>query len=164
MKKIALDSLAILAQDSEVAQMLRSFDWTRSTLGAPESWPPTLIALVNNILASKVPMMVSWGPSLLSIYNDAYRLQFLGNKHPAALCQPYQTIWPELWPYLEPVIERGWAGEATFFENALFTFEQSGYQEQVWATFSHSPVFDAGVVEPDRDFERRLGVSQARLV
>ncbi|HJW57934.1 MAG TPA: EAL domain-containing protein [Burkholderiaceae bacterium] len=146
MKKSILDTLAFLAQDSEVASVLRSFDWARCALGAPESWPPTLIALVSNILASRVPMMVSWGPSLLSIYNDAYRLQFLGNKHPGALCQPYHAIWPEVWPYLEPVIERGWVGEATFFENALFAFERSGYQEQIWATFSHSPVFDAGVV------------------
>jgi diguanylate cyclase (GGDEF)-like protein/PAS domain S-box-containing protein len=146
MKQSALDSLAFLAQDSEVASMMRAYDWKRCPLGTPESWPPTLFTLVSNILASRVPMMVNWGPRLLSIYNDAYRLQFLGNKHPAAFCQPYQTIWPEVWPYLEPVIERGWAGQTSFFENALFTFERHGYQEQIWATFSHSPVFDAGVV------------------
>lgn len=144
--KSALDSFAFLAQDSEVASLMQSFDWTKCTLGAPETWSPTLFALVNSILASKVPMMVHWGPDLLSIYNDAYRLQFLGNKHPAAFCQPYQTIWPEVWAQLETVIERGWAGQTTFFENALFTFERGGYEEQIWVTFSHSPVFDAGVV------------------
>ncbi|WP_420477015.1 putative bifunctional diguanylate cyclase/phosphodiesterase [Noviherbaspirillum sp. ST9] len=144
--KSALDSLAFLAEDSEVASLMRSFDWTTCAIGAPENWPPTLIALVNNILVSRVPMMVNWGPRLLSIYNDAYRHQFLGSKHPAAFCQPYQDIWPEIWPQLEPVIERGWAGKTTSFENALFTFERGGYKEQIWATFSHSPVFDGGVV------------------
>lgn len=146
MKKSAFDSFAFLVKDSEVGSLMCSFDWTKCPLGAPDNWPPTLFSLVSNILASKVPMMVNWGPRLLSLYNDAYRLQFLGNKHPAAFCQPYQDIWPEIWPQLEHVIGRGWAGQATFFENALFTFERGGYQEQIWATFSHSPVFENGVV------------------
>lgn len=146
MKKNALVSLAFLAKESEIAALICSFDWAASLLGPPQSWPPTLRILATNILVSKVPMMVSWGPHLLSIYNDAYRKLFLGNKHPAAFCQPYADIWPEVWPELGAVIERGWAGETTFHENTPFTVQRRGYKEQVWVTFSHSPVFDEGVV------------------
>jgi diguanylate cyclase (GGDEF)-like protein/PAS domain S-box-containing protein len=146
MKKNAFDSLAFLAHDSEVASLIRSFDWTGCLLGVPQNWPPPLISLVNNILAIKVPMIVGWGPQLISIYNDAYNLQFLGNKHPAALCQPYQDIWTEILPELAPIIERGWTGHTTFLENAPFTVQRRGYMEQLWATFSHSPIFDEGVI------------------
>ena len=146
MKQNILDSFVFLAQESEIAALICRFDWAACPLGPPQSWPPTLISLANNILASKVPMMVNWGPRLLSIYNDAYHLQFLGAKHPAAFCQPYEDIWPEVLPELGAVVERGWAGEATYFESTPFTVQRRGYKEQIWVTFSHSPVFDKGVV------------------
>ena len=146
MKQNALVSLAFLAKESEIAALICSFDWAACPLGPPQNWPPTLRILATNILASKIPMMVNWGPRLLSIYNDAYRQQFLGIKHPAAFCQPYEDIWPEVWPELGAVIERGWAGESTYFENTPFTVQRHGYKEQIWATFSHAPVYDKGEV------------------
>lgn len=146
MKKNAFDSLAFLPLDSEVASLVRSFDWTRCPLGAPQHWPPTLIALVNNILLSEVPMIVAWGPRLLSLYNDAYRRQFLGNKHPESFAQPFHEIWSEIGTEISSIVERAWAGKTTYSENAPFSVNRNGYKEQFWATFSHSPILDDGNV------------------
>lgn len=57
-----------------------------------------------------------WGARLISIYNDAYHQKFLGSKHPTAFFQSYRDIWSEISPELRTVVERGWAGQATFLE------------------------------------------------
>ncbi|OWW18304.1 hypothetical protein AYR66_01640 [Noviherbaspirillum denitrificans] len=51
-----------------------------------------------------------------------------------------------MWSELDPVVEQGWAGNATFLENAPFIVQRRDYKEHIWATFSHSPILDAGVI------------------
>ncbi len=135
-----------LEGSGEVAARLRALDWSRSPLGPPSRWPHALRTVVALMLASKFPMFLAWGRELAFLYNDAY-IDILGHKHPWALGERFQDIWPEIWPDLAPLVDRALAGEATYQEDLPLTMRRKGYDEPTWFTFSYSPVFgDDGAV------------------
>ena len=70
---------------------------------ATESWSPTLRATTSILLANRFPMLLWWGPELISIYNDAY-VPVLGAKHPTALGLPVRDCWSEIYDVLRPMI------------------------------------------------------------
>jgi signal transduction histidine kinase len=85
-------------------------------------------------------MVVFWGPSLITLYNDAYRPSF-GAKHPRVLGAPAATLWPEAWHLLGPmmmqVIE---SGIPTWSEDQLLLMDRNGFSEETYWTFSYSPI------------------------
>ena len=60
-------------EPGEMARRVRNLDWSRTALGAGETWAPSLKLSVAMVLASGFPMAIRWGPELILIYNDAYR-------------------------------------------------------------------------------------------
>src|ERR1700761_5146511 len=77
---------------SEMGRLIRNFDWSLTSLGPIESWPPSLKTSVGLILGSRHPMWIGWGPDMTFLYNDAY-LHVLGlAKHPQALGQPAKKV------------------------------------------------------------------------
>ena len=46
---------------------------------------------VSFLLANRFPMLLWWGPTFCSIYNDAY-IPVLGTKHPWALGRPVSEV------------------------------------------------------------------------
>lgn len=86
-------------------------------------------------------MFLAWGDELCLLYNDAYT-EILGARHPAALGQPLQQMWPEIWDDIAPLIAKTFAGEAVFHENMPLRVLRHGYEEAAWFTFSYSPVLD----------------------
>lgn len=79
----------------EMAEMIRSFDWTSSSLGPSDQWSPALKTCIQILLSSTQPMLICWGSENIHIYNDACR-ELLGNKHPLSLGQPAAMVWPAL--------------------------------------------------------------------
>src|SRR5215472_16498948 len=77
----------IFPGSSEMARRMRSFDWSRTLLGLPGTWPLNLRTCVRIILTSRQPMFIWWGKELIHLYNDGY-IGILGAKHPSALAQP----------------------------------------------------------------------------
>lgn len=120
---------------------MRAHDWSTSPLGAPESWPQSLRAIVALLLHSKFPMFVAWGKELGFLYNDPYA-EILGAKHPRALGARFHDIWSEIWPDISPLIDAALAGEATYREDLPLVMNRKGFDEQTWFTFSYSPARD----------------------
>ncbi len=85
-----------LAGGGETGALMRSMDWTKTSLGDPKDWPLSLKTCVRIILTSRQPMFVWWGKELVNLYNDPYRA-ILGGKHPWALGQPASEVWREIW-------------------------------------------------------------------
>jgi signal transduction histidine kinase/DNA-binding response OmpR family regulator len=137
----------LFAGTDETMAQLRDFDWTASPLGAVHQWPAELLAAVRTVLASKVPMLIWWGPDLVQLYNDAYR-PLIGDKHPAAIGQPAAECWAEIWADIGPRAASVLAGEgAVYSENELLFIQRSGYQEETYWTYSYSPISgDSGEV------------------
>jgi hypothetical protein len=92
--------------------LMREHDWSRSPLGHPSAWPPSLRTVVGLLLRSRFPMFVAWGPELGFLYNDAYA-DILGAKHPAALGRRFSDIWSEIWTDISPLVDAAMAGDAT---------------------------------------------------
>ena len=102
-----------LAGGGELGQLLREFDWTKTPLGPPESWPQSLRMALRIMLTSRQPIWIGWGPELICFHNDPYK-SIIGGKHPWALGRPTSLVWREIWteigPMLDTDIQRAWPG------------------------------------------------------
>lgn len=138
------DQYPFLAGGGEMGRLTRHYDWSKSALGTPDTWPQSLRTTLSILLNSKFPMFLFWGEELLCFYNDAYRPS-LGNngKHPGSLGQPGAQVWPEIWDQIKPLIDQVLlGGEATWSEDQLIPIYRNGRLEDVYWTFSYSPVSD----------------------
>ena len=127
-----------------MADLIRDFDWSTTPVGPIEDWPEVLLIAVNTMLATRHPMFLWWGPELTQFYNDGYRPSIGSDKHPKALGQPGRECWPEIWHIIGPQIEGVMSrGESTWHEDALVPIYRDGKLEDVYWTYSYSPVRDA---------------------
>lgn len=128
--------------------LIRNKDWKNHPLGEPHTWPSSLRTVLGIILHSRFPMFVWWGQELFCFYNDTYRPS-LGQegKHPAILGMPAREAWPEIWDTIQPMIAQVLKGNgATWNEDTLIPIYRNGRIEDVYWTFSYSPIID------DHDF------------
>lgn len=122
------------------ADAIRQLDWTGNPIGEPGQWPVALKNTVSLILASRFPQCIVWGPSYITIPNEAF-LEILGDK-PNAMGRPFREVWSEVWPSLAPIVEEAFAGNATYIENFPLTIDRHGYLESTYFTFCYSPIRD----------------------
>jgi PAS domain S-box-containing protein len=127
-----------------MGERIRNFDWSKTPIGTIESWPQCLLTTVSIMVHSKFPMFLFWGEHHIGLYNDAFRASLgTSGKHPSALGMPGIEIWPEIWPTIYPDIEQVMAGnEATWNENQLIPIYRNGQLEDVYWTYSYSPVYN----------------------
>ena len=126
---------------SGVRALLAAHDWSACPLGHPDTWPAELATAVSMALNSTFPMFVAWGADLRFLYNDAYAV-ILGAKHPAALAQPFQQVWAEIWADIVPIIDRALSNKSAFYEDLPLVVERQGFPELGYFTFSYSPLHD----------------------
>ena len=127
----------------EMGALVREFDWAHTSLGPIEAWKESLKTMVGVILHSDFPMFLWWGDEMIQLYNDAYRPSLGENgKHPFALGQAAQDCWPEIWGTIYPLIQQVKNGESFFSEDQLIPIFRNGHIEDVYWTFSYSPVYD----------------------
>ncbi|HET8727298.1 MAG TPA: sensor histidine kinase, partial [Alphaproteobacteria bacterium] len=117
----------------KMAVAIREYDWAASSLGPLDDWPASLKTAVGMMLSSKFPKCITWGPDLVTLYNDAFR-PILGDK-PEALGRPYPEVWHEVWDTVGPIAEKAYAGEATFIEDFPLVVDRYDYPEQAYFTF-----------------------------
>ena len=131
-----------LGAGSAMGRAVGAYEWDRTLLRDSESWPVELRALVQLCLTTRFPILVTWGPELLMIYNDGYR-DMIGGKHPAALGAPLAEVWAEIWDVIGPMVHRVMAtGEPTWSELERLLIDRHGFVEETFFTFSYSPAFD----------------------
>jgi PAS domain S-box-containing protein len=130
-----------LAGGGEMAQLVRSKDWSTTPLGPIESWPQSLRTTISLCLASNFPIDIIWGPEHTQIYNDGYRV-VCGDAHPAALGEGYDVTWASAWPAIGEPFARALAGETSYLENQRMFLTRNGYLEETFFTFSTSPIRD----------------------
>ncbi len=169
MQEATTDVFNLLPPDGEMADLIRRKDWAQTPLGPPQHWPQSLRTTLGTMLACPFPMFLWWGPTLIQLYNDAYRL-ILGNpgKHPAALGQAGADCWPELWPVIGPLIDAvRHEGHSVRQENSSFSIHRNGLMEDIYATFSYSPVRDdtgqiAGVLVVCQETTAQMATDRVR--
>lgn len=138
------EKFQFLSGGGEMGKLMRSKDWSTTSLGSPDQWPQSLKTTLNIVINSRFPMFLWWGSELTCFYNDAYRPS-LGQygKHPQILGEPAKEAWTEIWPVISPLIDHVLStGEATWMEDQLIPIYRNGKLEDVYWTFSYSPVID----------------------
>lgn len=125
---------------SELARLMRAFDWTSTRIGAPDAWPKSLRTAVGIMLTSRQPIWIGWGRELIFLYNEPYK-SIIGGKHPWALGKPTSVVWREIWQDIGPMLSQAMGGsEGTYVEAQLLIMERNGYPEETYYTFSYSPI------------------------
>jgi len=135
------ESLAFLNGGGEMGALMRSKDWSHTSLGTPDKWPNSLRTIVSILLNSQFPMFVWWGEELVTLYNDSYRV-IAGEKHPGLLGKSGRESWAEIWDNLEPLVNQVFDGKSTWSEDQLLEVNRRGFVEETYFTFSYSPIID----------------------
>jgi signal transduction histidine kinase len=138
---VSSPSLTFLAGGGEMGERMRAADWSRTPLGAPETWPQSLRSTVSMLLPSRAQIILFWGAEFVVLYNDAYRPVF-GAKHPDALGLPGCRAWSEIWDtqlraLLEGVVK---TGEAFWAQDLQFVLDRNGFLEETYFDVSYDPV------------------------
>jgi PAS domain S-box-containing protein len=137
------DTVTFLKGGGEMGALIRAHDWSRSSLGPPAGWSQALRTVVRLMLNTGHPMFVFAGPEAICLYNDAYRESIGPERHPVCLGQPGRQVWEEIWSIIGPQIEQVMSGGgATWHVNALVPITRHGRREDVYWTYSYSPIDD----------------------
>lgn len=132
-----------LSGGGEMGRLMREYDWEQSPIGPPSRWPQALRTAVRLILNTGHPMYIWWGADLICLYNDAYSRSIGPDRHPSSLGQPGRQVWAEIWPIIGPLVDGVMSGgEAIWRENDLVPITRFGRREDVYWTYSYSPIDD----------------------
>jgi PAS domain S-box-containing protein len=139
-----MHQLKFLNNGGEMGTLIREKDWSQTSIDNPDTWPQSLKTTLSIVLNSKYPHFIFWGKDLICFYNDAYRPS-LGNegKHLSILGEKAVDVWTESWDIIEPLINGVFTtGQSTWHENQLIPIFRNNKIENVYWTFSYSPIFD----------------------
>ena len=140
------DAFPFLPPGGETGAEIRARDWSSTSLGPPEGWPPALRSALSLMLACPTAMFLAWGPELLCFYNDAYR-PILGYRLPTALGRPFREVWASVWDDIGALVEATLAGGSRTMTDVMLDLSREGRPEQSWWSFTYSPALDdAGAV------------------
>jgi len=175
MNKAALTDRAsiLITGNSEMAGRIRAFDWSMTPLRPIEEWSETLVASVNLMLHSPFPTILSWGPEMVFLYNDA-AISTLTLKHPGALGGFYREVFHEAWDLVGADLEACfYKGETAVRDNMFIPIIINGVLEDHYWSYSLIPVYENGRIQGVYDAFRnmtatvvgaqRLRESEARL-
>jgi PAS domain S-box-containing protein len=163
----------LITGSSEMAERIRAHYWSRTPLGPIEDWSETLLATVNLMLHSPFPTILSWGPEMVFLYNDA-AIPTLTVKHPGALGGLYQDVFSEAWELVVADLEAClYQGKTAVRDNMFIPILFDGVLEDHYWSYSLIPVYEngqiRGVYEAFRNATevvlgtQRLRESEARL-
>ncbi len=98
------------------------------------------------MLTTRFPMLIFWGPELITLYNDAFRPSLGDNgKHPSMLGQRGEDAWAEVWPVVGQMIHDIMAGgETVWSENQYLPICREGQLSDAYWTYSYSPLLSDG--------------------
>ncbi len=138
----SLDVGWVLAGGGEMGALMRAFDWSKTPLGAVESWPRSLQNAVSVMLPSKAQICLFYGSQYTFLYNDAYS-PTLAEKHPHALGIPGWDVWGEVWDVLMALFEKVLStGDSIAEEDYPFLLNRRGFVEETYYDISYDPLLD----------------------
>jgi len=129
-----------LSGGGEMGEKIREKDWSKTTLGDPETWPQSLKTMVSVMLNNPFGMYIAWGYDYIQLYNDAYRPILGSNKHPQALGISTSETFSEIWDIIGTMFDKVMKGEAVGFPDFMFPLNRNGYVEECYFDFSYSPI------------------------
>ncbi|MEO5967243.1 MAG: hypothetical protein ABIP68_04335, partial [Ferruginibacter sp.] len=140
MKAKEIIKLDFLSGGGEMGELIRSFDWSKTSIGSPATWPQSLRIAVRIMLDSPFGMYIAWGKDFVQMYNDAYRPILGTTKHPQALGTSTRKTFEEIWPSIGPMFDGVMNGIPTRINDFVVQLNRNGYLEECVFNFSYSPI------------------------
>ncbi|KAF2822202.1 putative histidine kinase HHK16p [Ophiobolus disseminans] len=127
---------------SDHIAFVRKFDWARTPLGPMERWSIQFREVVNLLMRNPHPAALFWGEELQMIYNEAYKNEVAGNKHPGLMGTGFSGPFSELWDGVAPIFrECARTGHSIRKENDPLPIERYGYLEETFFSWSFVPIY-----------------------
>ena len=142
--------------NTDMTNRIRAHNWAATPLGPLEHWSETLIATVNLMLHSPFPTILSWGPEMVFLYNDAAIPTLMG-KHPNALGDLYFNVFREAWDLVSADLEACfYRGESPVRDNMFIPILLNGVIEDHYWSYSLIPVYEDGKIAGFYDAYRNM--------
>lgn len=138
----SLAEIAFLSKGSNSYELIRSIDWTKTSLGSTETWPQSLRAALSICVNSNFPIAIYWGKDLVLLYNEAWS-PIPGSKHPWAFGKKAIEVWPDIWSDIEPHFAKAFNGLPGGSRDALLPMQRHGYTEECYFDFTFTPIYGA---------------------
>jgi hypothetical protein len=107
-----------------------------------KNWSVQFREIVNLVMRNPHPCSLFWGEELTMIYNEAYKIEVAGNKHPDLMGTGFSGPFSELWDGVAPVFrECARTGNSVRKENDPLPIERYGYLEETFFSWSFVPVY-----------------------
>ncbi len=129
-----------IADGGEMGELIRSKDWSKTSLGHPDLWPQSLKTMVSVVLNNPFGMYIAWGNDYTQIYNDAFRPILGATKHPDALGISSRETFSEIWDTIGPMFTDVMEGKPVSFPDLMVVLNRNGYDEECYFDFSYSPI------------------------
>ncbi|WP_039936322.1 SpoIIE family protein phosphatase [Streptomyces himastatinicus] len=131
----------LFAEGGALGRVMSGIDWSATSLGSTEAWPPRLVEALRIVLFTEQPMAVFWGPEYTMLYNDGYA-DIIGSKHPGALGRSGRAVFPENWELsVAPLFETVWESrKPSLVTDRAFVIQRRGFLEQSYFDVSIQPL------------------------
>lgn len=121
---------------------IRNVDWANTPLGHMSTWSSSLREIVNLMIRNPFPCALFWGEELTVIYNEAYKVEIAGNKHPELMGTGFSGPFAEIWNGVAPVFRKcALTGKSERRENEHLPIERYGYLEETFFSWSITPMY-----------------------
>ncbi len=124
----------------EMGALIRTKDWSKTSLGDPDTWPQSLRTMVAVMLDNPFGMYIAWGTEYTQIYNDGYRPILGSTKHPQALGISTRETFSEIWHIIDSMFDDVMKGKAVGFPDFMLPLNRNGFVEECYFDFSYSPI------------------------
>ncbi|OXA93155.1 PAS domain S-box protein [Flavobacterium hercynium] len=129
-----------LADGGKMGELIRAKDWSKTSLGNPDTWSPSLQTIISVVLNNPFAMYIAWGDDFTQLYNDSF-LPILGSsKHPEALGIGAEITFSEIWETISPMFAEVMKGKAVSHPYLKLILNRNGFDEECYFNFSYSPI------------------------
>ncbi|KAK7193706.1 hypothetical protein DPSP01_000261 [Paraphaeosphaeria sporulosa] len=120
----------------------RNVNWSATPLGSMKTWSVEFREVANLVMRNPHPAALFWGEELTMLYNEAYKNEVAGNKHPDLMGTGFSGPFSELWDGVGPIFrECARTGKSVRKENDYLPIERYGYLEETFFSWSFTPVY-----------------------
>lgn len=123
-----------------MGELIRSIDWSKTSLGPVETWPQSLRLSTSIMLSTPFPMYIAWGKEYTQLYNDGYRPILGKTKHPRAMGISTRQTFAEIYHIVGPMFDDVMTGKAIWAPDFMYVLERNGYPEECFFDFAYSPI------------------------
>ncbi len=119
--------------------LINSLDWSKTSLGTPDTWQTTLQTSLRLCMNACVPIFIWWGDDLHFFYNDACE-PILGEHYTTAIGTNGQQVFSDSWEQVLPALKKVlYHGDALQLKKRTFQFQNAN---DVYFDFALNPILE----------------------